>query len=72
MAENEIEPNVKFSFEPEFKCQTASIPEAGRVLGVGRNASYEAAKNGEIKYIQIGKKKRVSLAWLQDKLAGEG
>ena len=64
MAENELEPDVK--------CLTCSIPEAGKILGTGRNASYEAAKSGDIKYIQVGKKKRVSLAWLQNKLAGEG
>jgi hypothetical protein len=35
--------------------KTLSIPEAGRrYFGLGRNASYEAAKRGEIPFIRIG------------------
>jgi excisionase family DNA binding protein len=35
------------------------VPEAGRLLGLGRNASYEAAKRGDIPTIRIGKLIRV-------------
>ena len=31
------------------------VPEAGRMLGLSRNASYEAAKRGDIPTIRIGK-----------------
>ncbi len=32
-----------------------TVPEAGRLLGLGRNAAYEAAARGEIPTIKIGK-----------------
>ena len=39
---------------------TISIPEAGRkYYGLSRNASYEAAKRGEIPTINVGRLKRV-------------
>lgn len=31
-----------------------SIPEAGAMIGLGRNASYEAAKRGEIPTMEFG------------------
>jgi hypothetical protein len=45
-------------------------PEAGRALGLKRNAAYEAARLGQIQTIQFGKKmKRVPTSWLR-KVAG--
>jgi excisionase family DNA binding protein len=35
---------------------TMSVPEAGALLGLGRNGSYKAAKRGEIPTIRIGNK----------------
>jgi excisionase family DNA binding protein len=35
------------------------VPEAGAMLGLTRNASYQAAKKGEIPTIKIGKLIRV-------------
>jgi excisionase family DNA binding protein len=35
------------------------VPEAGEMLGLTRNASYEAAKRGDIPTIRIGKLIRV-------------
>jgi excisionase family DNA binding protein len=32
-----------------------SVPEAGRLLGLGRNAAYAAAQRGDIPTIRIGK-----------------
>ena len=32
-----------------------SVPEAGRLLGLSRNGSYEAAKRGDIPTIRIGR-----------------
>lgn len=36
------------------------IPDAGRLFlgGIGRNASYEAARQGQIKTITVGKRKK--------------
>jgi excisionase family DNA binding protein len=45
--------------------KTMSVPEAGRVLGVGRNAAYEAARRGEIPTIKIGRLRRVPVAALE-------
>ena len=35
------------------------VPEAGALLGLGKNASYEAAKRGDFPIIKIGKLIRV-------------
>jgi excisionase family DNA binding protein len=32
-----------------------TVPEAGRLLGLGRNAAYDAAKRGDIPTIRIGR-----------------
>ena len=48
---------------------TLTVPEAGRVLGVGRNAAYEAARAGEIPTIRIGKRILVPVAALERMLA---
>ena len=33
---------------------TFSVTEAGEILGLGRNAAYQAARKGEIPIIRIG------------------
>jgi excisionase family DNA binding protein len=38
------------------------VPEAGAMLGLTRNASYEAAKRGDIPTIRLGKLIRVPKA----------
>jgi excisionase family DNA binding protein len=43
---------------------TLTIPEAARKLGIGRNQCYEAAKNGQIPVITIGKRMLVPSAAL--------
>ena len=43
----------------ERRLATMSVPEAGRILGIGRDAAYEAAARGEIPVLQIGRLKRV-------------
>lgn len=50
---------------------TVSIPEAGKILGIGRNASYDAANRGEIPVITIGKLKRVPVVRLKRMLEGD-
>ena len=38
---------------------TYSVPEAGRQVGLGKNASYEAARRGEFPLLRFGRKLRV-------------
>lgn len=46
--------------------KTLSVPEAGReYFELGRNASYEAARRGEIPVIKVGRKLRVPVAALE-------
>jgi len=43
-----------------------SVPEAGAMIGLGRNASYEAAKEGRIPVLKIGALKIVPRGpWLK-------
>jgi len=41
------------------------VIEAGRLLGVGREAAYRAVQTGEIPSIRVGKKIRVPVAELR-------
>jgi excisionase family DNA binding protein len=49
----------------EQQCKTMSVPEAGKCLGIGRNASYEAARRGDIPTIKIGRLIRVPIVALE-------
>ena len=42
--------------------RTLSIPEAGKALGIGRSATYEAARTGQLPTIRIGKRLLVPMA----------
>jgi excisionase family DNA binding protein len=44
------------------RCLVYQVPEAGEMLGLSRNASYEAAKRGDLPTIKIGKLIRVPKA----------
>lgn len=44
------------------------VPEAGALLGLSRNASYEAAKRGDIPTIRVGKLLKVPKAALESLL----
>jgi excisionase family DNA binding protein len=46
------------------------VPEAGAMLGLTRNASYEAAKRGEIPTVRFGKLLRVPKAAFHKMLQG--
>jgi excisionase family DNA binding protein len=48
------------------------VPEAGRLLGLSRNASYEAAKRGDLPTIRIGKLIRVPKLAFQQMLDRAG
>ncbi len=53
------------------EARTYTIEEAAKLLGIGRNHAYEAAKRGEIPVIRIGKRMLVPKAALDRLLAGE-
>jgi hypothetical protein len=50
---------------------TYDVPEAGRMAGLGRNASYDAAKKGQIPTIQLGGRLVVPKAAWDKILRGE-
>lgn len=50
--------------------KTLTIPEAAKVLGIGRSAAYEAARTGQIPTIKIGKRILVPVTALELLLAG--
>ena len=51
------------------RCKTLTVPEAGRrYFDLGRNASYEAARRGDIPTIKIGRLLRVPVVALERKL----
>ena len=61
MSERDIEPGL-----------VPLWPHAGRRLGFGsRTATYAAEAKGLIKVVRLGKLKRVPVAWLERKVAGE-
>ena len=43
---------------------TMSVPKGGRLLGLGRDASYAAAHRGDLPTIKLGRKLRVPTARL--------
>lgn len=44
---------------------THTVPEAAKILGIGRNSAYEAARRGQIPTIVIGKRILVPAAALE-------
>jgi hypothetical protein len=61
--------HLRVSAEPK----TLSVPQAGReYFALGRNASYEAAKRGDIPTIKIGRLLRVPVVALERKLEEAG
>ena len=50
---------------------TYDVPEAGKMAGLGRNASYEAAKRGQIPVIKLGGRLLVPKAAWDRILRGE-
>jgi hypothetical protein len=49
-----------------------SIPEAGAMIGLSRNGSYDAAKRGEIPFIKFGSRLVVPKAVWDKKLGLSG
>jgi hypothetical protein len=53
--------------------KTMSVPDAGRIyFNLGRNASYEAAKRGDIPTITMGRKKNAVVPAIERMLAEAG
>jgi excisionase family DNA binding protein len=51
------------------ECLTMTVPEAGRYfLGLSKNASYDAAKRGDIPTIRVGRLLRVPVHLMHRKL----
>ena len=52
--------------EDDPTCKTLSVPTAGRLYyGLGRNASYSAAKRGDIPVIRVGRMLRVPVTAME-------
>lgn len=51
--------------------QTYSVPEAAKILGIGRSLAYEIAAAGQIPTIRIGKRILIPIAGLEKFLSGE-
>ena len=53
----------------EQQPKTITVPDAGRIyFGLGRNASYDAAKRGEIPTIKVGRLLRVPIIAMERRL----
>jgi excisionase family DNA binding protein len=61
---------TKSIIESEDQRLVYEVPEAGAMLGLTRNASYDAAKRGEIPTIRFGKLLRVPKAAFHKMLNG--
>ena len=62
----------RVTMEPETR-KTLSVPEAGkRYFDLGKNASYDAARRGELPVIKIGSRLRVPIAALERMLIEVG
>lgn len=53
--------------------RTISVPEAGRMLGIGQSTAYQLAKSGEfpVRVLKLGRQLRVSISQLEAYLAGD-
>jgi excisionase family DNA binding protein len=49
----------------QMTAKTISVEEAAKILGIGRNSAYEAARNGQLPVIKIGKLLRVPVVALE-------
>jgi len=64
---------MKKQAEPATPPKTLSVPEAGRIyFGLGRDASYRAAKEGSIPILKIGGVLRVPVVAMERMLENAG
>jgi excisionase family DNA binding protein len=66
-----LETGKEREMEGEAARRTYSVAEAGKLLGIGRNQTYDAIKRGEVPAIRIGKRLLVPKAALDRLLSGE-
>lgn len=52
--------------------RTVSLPEAGRILGIGTSKSYDLARRGEfpVRVLMLGRQRRISISQLEAYLDG--
>jgi excisionase family DNA binding protein len=50
---------TKLNCNTEAERLVYTVPEAGALLGLGRNGSYEAARRGDLPTVRVGKLLRV-------------
>jgi excisionase family DNA binding protein len=55
---------------PRHQRETLTVPEAGEILGISRSSAFQAASNGELPVIRIGKRLLVPRAALERMLDG--
>ncbi len=58
----------KEELERILDAPTASISDAGRAIGSGKNGAYAAVARGEIPVIKLGDRARVPTAWIRKAL----
>lgn len=47
---------------------TISVPDAARLLGIGRSTLYTAVKSGEIPAVRVGHRVRIPSIWIRQTL----
>lgn len=52
--------------------ETLTVPEAAKILGIGRNSAYEAIRRGDIPSVRIGKRLVIPKCALYRLLEGPG
>ena len=58
--------------EQEKQRRTVTIQEAAKILGIGRDQAYNAARLGQLPVIRIGKRLLVSIPALEKMLSEAG
>jgi excisionase family DNA binding protein len=56
---------------PRHHRETLTVVEAGEILGISRSSAFQAASNGELPVIRIGKRLLVPRAALERMLDGD-
>ena len=51
--------------------KTLTVEEAAKIMGLGRSAAYQAARNGQLPAIKIGGRYLISKIGLEKLLSGE-
>jgi excisionase family DNA binding protein len=51
--------------------ETVSVPQAARILGIGRNSAFDAVRRGDLPALRIGRRLVVPRARLERMLSGQ-